>query len=164
MTQRATPRQVNLLRDGICLAEWEVRHVGAKGCTHAVQPHDPSTHRDCMTRLRGGHGAGPDVFMLFNNHPQIYSESLVDMSDVCDAVAKAQGTYYDLAKSNSAEAGKWISAPWAVVGALIVYRKSWFEEIGYSSFPDTWEKYRDAAKKLKAKGRTIGQTVGHSFR
>ena len=108
-------------------------------------------------------GAGPDVFMLFNNHPQIYSESLVDMSDVCDTVAKAQGTYYDLAKSNSAEAGKWISAPWAVVGALIVYRKSWFEEIGYSSFPDTWEKYRDAAKKLKAKGRPIGQTLGHTF-
>ena len=108
-------------------------------------------------------GAGPDVFMLFNNHPQIYSESLVDMSDVCDAVGKAQGTYYDLAKSNSAEAGKWISAPWAVVGALIVYRKSWFEEIGYSSFPDTWEKYRDAAKKLKAKGRPIGQTLGHTF-
>src|ERR1700716_1061067 len=24
-------------------------------------------------------GAGPDIFMLFNNHPQIYSESLVDM-------------------------------------------------------------------------------------
>ncbi|MEJ0079128.1 MAG: ABC transporter substrate-binding protein [Alphaproteobacteria bacterium] len=98
-------------------------------------------------------GAGPDVFMLFNNHPQIYSESLVDMSDVTDAVAKAQGGYYDLAKANSADGGKWISAPWAVVGALIVYRKSWFEEIGYSSFPDTWEKYRDAAKKLKAKGR-----------
>ena len=108
-------------------------------------------------------GAGPDVFMLFNNHPQIYSESLVDMSDVCDAVAKAQGTYYDLAKSNSADGGKWISAPWAVVGALIVYRKSWFEEIGLKEFPETWEQYRDAGKKLKAKGRPIGQTLGHTF-
>jgi multiple sugar transport system substrate-binding protein len=101
--------------------------------------------------------------MLFNNHPQIYSESLVDMGDVCDAVAKAQGNYYDLAKANSAENGRWISAPWAVVGALIVYRKSWFEEIGLKEFPDTWEKYRDAGKKLKAKGRPIGQTLGHTF-
>ena len=108
-------------------------------------------------------GAGPDVFMLFNNHPQIYSESLVDMGDITDSVSKTQGSYYDLAKSNSADNGKWISAPWAVVGALIVYRKSWFEEIGLTSFPDTWEKYRDAGKKLKAKGRPLGQTLGHTF-
>jgi multiple sugar transport system substrate-binding protein len=108
-------------------------------------------------------GAGPDVFMLFNNHPQIYSESLVDMGDVTDGIAKAQGAYYDLAKSNSADGSRWISAPWAVVGALIVYRKSWFEEIGLTSFPDTWEKYRDAGKKLKAKGRPLGQTLGHTF-
>src|ERR687886_598488 len=48
-------------------------------------------------------GSGPDVFMLFNNHPQIYSESLVDMGDLNEAIAKAQGGYYDLAKANSAD-------------------------------------------------------------
>src|SRR5215813_14481813 len=46
-------------------------------------------------------GSGPDVFMLFNNHPQIYSESLVDLSDLTDAIGKAQGGYYDLCKANS---------------------------------------------------------------
>ena len=46
---------------------------------------------------------------------------------------------------------------------MIAYRKSWFEEVGYSKFPDTWEKYRDVGKKLKAKGRPIGQTLGHTF-
>src|SRR5205807_2315950 len=30
-------------------------------------------------------GAGPDVFMLFNNHPQLYAASLVDMGDLADA-------------------------------------------------------------------------------
>src|ERR1044071_2276328 len=108
-------------------------------------------------------GAGPDIFMLFNNHPQIYSESLVDMSDVTDAIGKAQGGYYDLCKSNSVDGQKWISAPWAVVGALIVYRKSWFEEIGLTKFPETWEAYREAGKKLKANGRPLGQTLGHTF-
>jgi multiple sugar transport system substrate-binding protein len=108
-------------------------------------------------------GSGPDIFMLFNNHPQIYAESLVDMADVTDGVGKQQGGYYDLCKSNSVDGQKWISAPWAVVGALIVYRKSWFDEIGVTSFPDTWEKYREAGKKLKAKGRPIGQTLGHTF-
>src|SRR3954463_575295 len=54
-------------------------------------------------------GSGPDVFMLFNNHPQIYSESLVEMGDVADPISKAEGGYYDLCKANSAEGQKWIS-------------------------------------------------------
>ena len=48
---------------------------------------------------------------------------------------------------------------------LLTYRKSWFEEIGYSGgkFPQTWEEYREAGKKLKAKDRPFGQTLGHTF-
>ena len=53
--------------------------------------------------------------------------------------------------------------PWTIVGGMIAYRKSWFEEVGASSFPDTWEKYQEVGKKLKAKGRPIGQTLGHTF-
>jgi multiple sugar transport system substrate-binding protein len=108
-------------------------------------------------------GAGPDIIMLFNNHPQIYSESLVDLSDVADPIGKNEGGYYALCKSNSAADQKWLSVPWTIVGAMIAYRKSWFDEIGVTKFPETWEQYRDAGKKLKAKGRPIGQTLGHTF-
>jgi multiple sugar transport system substrate-binding protein len=108
-------------------------------------------------------GSGPDVFMLFNNHPHIYGSSAVDVSDVASAIAKAQGGYYDVAKANTTEGRKTLSVPWAVIGAEIAYRKSWFDEIGYSKFPETWEQYHDAGKKLKAKGRPLGQTLGHTF-
>jgi len=108
-------------------------------------------------------GSGPDVIMLFNNHPQIYSESVLDLSDLADAVSKGEGGYYPLCKSNSADGQKWLAMPWTIVGALIAYRKSWFDEIGATTFPDTWEKYREVGKKLKANGRPIGQTLGHTF-
>src|SRR3989440_465864 len=108
-------------------------------------------------------GSGPDVFMLFNNHPHIYGASSVDVSDVADAIGKAQGGYYNVAKANTMDGKKVLSVPWAVIGAEIAYRKSWFDEIGLSKFPETWEQYHDAAKKLKAKGRPIGQTLGHTF-
>ena len=108
-------------------------------------------------------GSGPDVFMLFNNHPHIYGSSAVDVSDVASAIGKAQGGYYDVAKANTTEGRKTLSVPWAVIGAEIAYRKSWFDEIGYSKFPETWEQYHDAGKKLKAKGRPLGQTLGHTF-
>ncbi len=108
-------------------------------------------------------GSGPDVFMLFNNHPHIYSASAVDVSDVAEAIAKAQGGYYNVAKANTTVGKNVVSVPWAVIGAMIAYRKSWFEEIGYSKFPETWEQYHDAGRKLKAKGRPLGQTLGHTF-
>ena len=108
-------------------------------------------------------GSGPDLIMLFNNHPQLYAASLVDMSDVAEAVGKADGGYYPLVKSNSNDGKTWISMPWTIVGGMIAYRKSWFEEVGSPQFPDTWEKYQEVGKKLKAKGRPIGQTLGHTF-
>jgi multiple sugar transport system substrate-binding protein len=57
----------------------------------------------------------------------------------------------------------WLGVPWCALGIQIAYRKSWFDEIGVSKFPETWEAYREAAKKLKAKGRPIGQTLGHAY-
>jgi multiple sugar transport system substrate-binding protein len=56
-----------------------------------------------------------------------------------------------------------MSMPWAVIGGMIAYRKSWFDEIGVTTFPQTWEAYREAGKMLKGKGRPLGQTLGHTF-
>ncbi len=33
-------------------------------------------------------GSGPDIIMLFNNHPQIYSESVIDLSDIAGRVSE----------------------------------------------------------------------------
>src|SRR5437667_5682895 len=110
-------------------------------------------------------GSGPDIIMVVNNWPRLYVESLADVTDVAEAIGKEQGGYYDLAKVIDNVDGKWIGVPWAIGGGLVAYRKSWFEEIGYKDgkFPGTWDEYREAGKKLKAKGRPFGQTAGHTF-
>ncbi|HEU0062677.1 MAG TPA: extracellular solute-binding protein [Hyphomicrobiaceae bacterium] len=108
-------------------------------------------------------GAGPDLIMLNNNHPQLYAESVVDMADLVAELAKSEGVHYPLVKANSGDGGKWLSMPWAIIGGMIAYRKSWFEEVGAAKFPESWEQYREVGKKLKAKGRPIGQTLGHTF-
>src|ERR1700751_2472896 len=54
-------------------------------------------------------GSGPDIIMLFNNHPQIYSESVVDLSDIAGRVGETEEGYYDLCKSNSADGQKFIA-------------------------------------------------------
>jgi len=106
---------------------------------------------------------GPDVIMSLGNWVQLYATSLADVSDVAEEIGKAQGGYYNVSKMVGIYKGKWVGVPWAIVGGLVAYRKSWFAEVGYDKFPTSWEQWHDAGKKLKAKGRPIGQTLGHTF-
>jgi multiple sugar transport system substrate-binding protein len=108
-------------------------------------------------------GTGADIIMAVNNWPQLYPESLADAADVAEEIGKAQGGYYDVCKLVATVGNKWIGVPWAIGGGLIAYRKSWFDEIGHTTFPETWDALLDAGKKLKAKGRPLGQTAGHTF-
>ena len=110
-------------------------------------------------------GSGPDVVCVLNNWGQLYSESVIDVSDIAEVLGKGQGGFYETSRVVANDGKKWIAVPWCIVGLQIAYRKSWFAEIGYTDgkFPQTWEEYREAGKKLKAKGRPIGQTLGHTF-
>jgi multiple sugar transport system substrate-binding protein len=108
-------------------------------------------------------GSGPDIVCGLNNWPQLYAESVADVSDIVEEIGKAQGGFYDESKAVANDGKKWLGVPWCVLGAMIAYRKSWLEEAGAKAFPATWEEYREVGKKLKAKGRPLGQTLGHTF-
>jgi ABC-type glycerol-3-phosphate transport system substrate-binding protein len=108
-------------------------------------------------------GQGPDIIYAFNNWPQLYADSLADVGDIAEEIGKAQGGYYQASRDVATVGNKWIAVPWAIGGRRIVYRRSWFEEVGYNKFPETWEEYLAAGKKLKAKGHPLGQTLGHTF-
>jgi len=110
-------------------------------------------------------GSGADIFYVIGNWPQLYAQSVADVSDVAEAIGEAQGGFYEVSRLVATVGGKWIGVPWITGGGLVTYRKSWFAEIGYSDgkFPDTWDALRDAGKKLKANGRPLGQTLGHTF-
>ena len=108
-------------------------------------------------------GAGADIFMLYYNWPHLYANSLVDVSDVANAVAKEQGGFYGVFEPSMKVGGKWLGMPHSIVGNAIAYRKSWFKEVGFNEFPKTWDELRKAAAALKKKGKPYGQTLGHTF-
>jgi ABC-type glycerol-3-phosphate transport system substrate-binding protein len=120
---------------------------------------------DIQARITSGiqSGSGPDIILGLNNWPQLYTDSLMDVSDVAEDLGKSQGGFYDISKAVATVGNKWIGVPWCVGGGRVAYRKSWLAEAGYEKFPDTWEALLDAGKKLKAKGRPLGQTAGHTF-
>ena len=108
-------------------------------------------------------GTGPDIILGLNNWPQLYAESVAPVDDIVEEIGKAQGGFYDESKAVANDGKKWLAVPWCVLGAIIVYRKSWFAAQGANAFPATWEEYRALGRKLKAAGQPLGQTLGHTF-
>jgi multiple sugar transport system substrate-binding protein len=121
---------------------------------------------DLQPRITAGiqSGAGPDIIMSFNSYTHLYANSVVDMGALAEEVGKREGGIYKYAQAICSNGkGVYMGMPWAVIGGMIAYRKSWLDEVGATKFPDTWETYREVGKKLKAKGRPFGQTLGHTF-
>jgi multiple sugar transport system substrate-binding protein len=108
-------------------------------------------------------GSGADIIQMLWNWPQLYANGLLDVSDVAEPIGKAQGGFYEVFDAAARVNGRWLAVPHAVIGNAVAYRRSWFNEIGVKEFPKTWDEYREVGKKLKAKGRPIGQALGHSF-
>jgi multiple sugar transport system substrate-binding protein len=108
-------------------------------------------------------GTGADLVHAMHNWPHLYAESVADVSDVAEEIAREQGGFYDIFAAVAKSEKGWLAVPWCALGILLCYRKSWFDEIGVTKFPDTWEAYRAAGKLLKAKDRPIGQTLGHTY-
>src|SRR5467141_2912497 len=107
--------------------------------------------------------SGADIIQMLWNWPQLYANALVDVSDVAEPLGKAQGGFYDVFEASARVGNRWLAVPHAVIGNAVAYRRSWFNEIGAKEFPKTWDEYRDVGKKLKAKGKPVGQALGHSF-
>src|SRR5246127_4425428 len=80
-------------------------------------------------------GSGPDIFYVIGNWPQLYVESLSDVSDIAAEIGGVQGGYYDISKAVATVGQKWIGVPWTTGGGLLTYRKSWFTD----KFPQTWD-------------------------
>src|SRR6516162_1500070 len=43
-------------------------------------------------------GSGADIFYVIGNWPQLYVESVSDVSDVAEAIGEAQGGFYDVSR------------------------------------------------------------------
>jgi hypothetical protein len=79
---------------------------------------------------------GPDVIdiiMAINNWPQLYGDSVADVSDVAEEIGKAGDGSYATAKTVANDGNKWIAAPFTILGVLLTNRKSWWAEIGYNA-------------------------------
>src|SRR5947199_8387709 len=67
-------------------------------------------------------GSGADLIHAMHNWPQLYAESLVDVSDVAEDIAKEQGGFYDIFPAVTKNAKGWRGVPLAGLGIPHGYR------------------------------------------
>jgi multiple sugar transport system substrate-binding protein len=122
---------------------------------------------DVQARITSGiqSGTGADIMMAISNWPQLYGNSVVDVSGIAEEIGKEQDGYYETARGCANDGKRWIGVPWTIIPSVLVNRTSWFAEIGVNAenFPKTWDEYRAQGKKLKPKSRPYGQTLGHTY-
>src|SRR6185437_11458547 len=97
-------------------------------------------------------GSGPDIMHMLHNWPHLYANGLVDVSDLVEWQVKEQGALYGQSEQYTKVGGKFLALPHGIVTGLIAYRKSWFDEVGATTFPKTYDDLRQVGAKLKKKG------------
>jgi multiple sugar transport system substrate-binding protein len=109
-------------------------------------------------------GAGPDVIMGWYDTPFIFSDRLVDVSDVAEHLGSKYGGWYDVARSYGYDADqkRWIAVPVGGPGNAMTYRQSWIEEAGHNTFPKDMDGFLDLCRKLNKKGHPLGLPLGHA--
>jgi len=141
------------------LAEVFKKESGVEISIESLPPNDLQARTSTHIELR----TGPDIILMIHNWPHLYEDGLVDVSDVAEELGARYGGYYPDVKAHSFVKGKWRAVPYNILPNAFSYRTDWFNEIGVKKFPGTWDELRRVGKQLKAKGRPLGQALGHSF-
>src|SRR3989338_2291640 len=64
-------------------------------------------------------GAGADIFMFQYNWAHLYANAIVDVSDVAEPIAKAEGGFYDVYTPSAKGGGKGLGGPHSIIGHAV---------------------------------------------
>ncbi len=108
-------------------------------------------------------GAGPDVINLWSDGPHLHAKALIDVSDVCTSLGNELKGWTNIAKDIGKVGKTWRAVPWGIIPIALTYREDWLKEVGYSTFPDTWDELLKASQRLKEKGHPVGFSLGRAM-
>jgi multiple sugar transport system substrate-binding protein len=111
---------------------------------------------------------GVDIVELWPVWNFLYQNNLVDVTDMAEEVGRRGGGFETFVLNSCLVKGRFLGIPFGHSGTAVNYRISWFKEAGVADAEDgrkldmTWDEYFAVGKKLKARGKPIGQALGHS--
>jgi len=139
-------------------AEWGKQH-GVEVTIETINANDLQARVTAAVESK----TGPDVIQMLHFWPHLYANACVDVSDIAEPIGQRDGGYYEQIRDACRVGGAWRAVPLGFVALNNAWRVDWFRQNGILKFPDTWDEYLAAGRKLKAFGKPIGQAFGHSF-
>lgn len=107
--------------------------------------------------------AGVDLVAFRGLFGALYADLCIDLDDIAAELEQQYGPWLEFGKKFAVRDGHWKVLPWWVQAHGIVYRLDWFREVGYDTFPETWEELLKVGEKLKKAGRPMGFSLGHAL-
>jgi multiple sugar transport system substrate-binding protein len=117
-----------------------------------------------QTAVTANTGAGPDVVLGWTDDPHLYSDKLIELSDVAEYLGNKYGGWYPLAERYGKKFGtnNWIAIPFGGSGGPAVYRESWVKQAGFDKFPSNLDDFLKLCRELNKIGHPAGYTIGHA--
>lgn len=109
-------------------------------------------------------GAGPDIVVGFGPDPNLYSDKLLDVSDVAEYLGAKYGGWYDEASlyGKRWKQPTWLGLPLGGSGGPCNYRVSWVKEAGFDTIPNDLDQFLTLCRKLKQIGHPCGFALSHA--
>jgi len=105
--------------------------------------------------------SGHDIVSLEMHYPWLFQPALVDVSDICNDIAKKHGDWYPFARDHALVRGQWLGVPYLYISFPGSHRIDLFEKVGERA-PDTWEDLLRAGRKLKGLGHPVGFAISQT--
>src|ERR1700694_2433234 len=117
-----------------------------------------------QTAVTSNSGAGPDIIIGFTDAPHIYSDKLIELTDVADYLGKRYGGWLFLAAKQGKrhKSDAWIGLPFGASGGPLVYRKTLVKAVGFDRVPDDHAGFLDLCQKLQKAGKPAGFALGNA--
>jgi multiple sugar transport system substrate-binding protein len=117
-----------------------------------------------QTAVTANTGAGPDLIIGFGDAPHIYTEKLVELTDVAEYLGRKYGGWMFVGEKLGKKHGtnNWIGLPFGGTAGPLVWRRSIVESIGYQAPPTDLPGFLEMFKKLKAAGKPGGFALGNA--
>jgi multiple sugar transport system substrate-binding protein len=117
-----------------------------------------------QTAVAANTSAGPDVIVGFGADPHIFTDKIIEVTEVANYLGARYGGWYDLAKlyGRKWQSDQWLSIPMGGTTGPVVYRISWVKEAGFDAIPNDLQDFLKLCQNLKKNGHPCGFTLAHA--
>jgi multiple sugar transport system substrate-binding protein len=105
--------------------------------------------------------SGHDIMSLEMHYPWLFQPGLVDVSDICNDLARKHGEWFPFLREHAQVRGQWLGVPLLFSSFPGSHRIDLFEKVGERA-PDTWEDLLRAGRKLKKLGHPVGFAISQT--